>query len=115
MEQMRANRSRPPKPVLMTAVLVVVSALAAACSSSTSSASAPVSASAPASASAPGSSNAAPAGPAVRVMIEGIGPDAPAAVEPVAAPEVFTVFEAAADYANAHGGAGGHKIQVETC
>src|SRR5579862_824441 len=107
---MRTNRSRPPKPVLTVVMLVVVSALAAACSSSTSSGSAPAS-----SASAPGSSSAAPAGSAVRVMIEGIGPDAPAAVEPVAAPEVFTVFEAAADYANAHGGAGGHKIQVDTC
>jgi ABC-type branched-subunit amino acid transport system substrate-binding protein len=48
-------------------------------------------------------------------MIEGIGPNAPAALEPVAAPEVFTVFKSAADYVNAHGGAGRHKIQVDTC
>jgi len=110
MEQMRANRLRSPKAVPMGAVMAVACALAAGCSSSTSSGSAPGS-----SASAPGSSASAPTGPAVRVMIEGLGPDAPAAVEAVAAPEVFTVFKAAAEYVNTHGGAGGHKIQVDTC
>ena len=110
MEQIRVNRLRSWKPVQLGAVLVVAGVLAAACSSSTSSGSVPSS-----SASAPGSSASAPSGSTVRVMIEGIGPDAPAAVEPVAAPEVFTVFEAAADYANAHGGAGTHKIQVDNC
>lgn len=110
MEHMRANRLRSPKAVPMGAVMAVACALAAGCSSSTSSGSAPAS-----SASAPGSSASAPTGSAVRVMIEGLGPDAPAAVEAVAAPEVFTVFKAAAEYVNAHGGAGGHKIQVDTC
>ena len=48
-------------------------------------------------------------------MVEGLGPAAPAAVAPVNHPDAITVFKAAADYANAHGGAGGHKIQVDTC
>src|SRR5260370_4037404 len=110
MKQMRANRSRSRKPVLMGAVLVVVGMLATACSSSSNSVPAPGS-----SASAPGSSDAAPSGSTVRVMFEDLGPAAPAAVEPVDDHGALTVFKAAADYVNAHGGAGGHKIQVDTC
>ncbi len=109
MKQMRANRSRSPKPVLTAAVLVVVGALAA-CSSSSNPGSAPGS-----SASAPATSDAAPSGSTVRVMFEDLGPAAPAAVEPVDDHGALTVFKAAADYVNAHGGAGGHKIQVDTC
>src|SRR6266851_4933235 len=110
MKQMRPNRSRSRKPVLMGAVLVVVGMLATACSSSSNSVPAPGS-----SASAPGSSDAAPSGSTVWVMFEDLGPAAPAAVEPVDDHGALTVFKAAADYVNAHGGAGGHKIQVDTC
>src|SRR5260370_18645338 len=109
MNQMRANRSRSRKPVLTAAVLVVVGALAA-CSSSSTPGSAPGS-----SASAPATSGAAPSGSTVRLMFEDLGPAAPAAVEPVEDSGALTVFKAAADYVNAHGGAGGHKIQVDTC
>jgi len=117
MKHMRTNGWRPPKPVLMAAVLVVAGGLAAACSSSSSSGSAPGS-SAPApgsSAAVPGPSAAAPTGSTVRVMFEDLGPAAPAAVEPVEDLGMLTVFKAAADYVNAHGGAGGHKIQVDAC
>jgi ABC-type branched-subunit amino acid transport system substrate-binding protein len=48
-------------------------------------------------------------------MFEDLGPAAPAALEPTWDPGALTVFEAAADYVNAHGGAGGHKIQVDVC
>src|SRR5260370_8957571 len=109
MKQMRANRSRSPKPVLTAAVLVVVGALAA-CSSSSNPGSAPGS-----SASAPATSDAAPSGSTVRVMFEDLGPAAPAAVEPVDDHVALTVFKAAADSVNAHGDAGRHKIQVDTC
>src|SRR6266852_7357133 len=117
MKHITANRSRSRKPVLTGAVLVVVGALAAACSSSSTSGSAPgSSATAPkSSASAPWTSSAAPSGSTVRVVFEDLGPAAPAAVEPVEDSGALTVFKAAADYVNAHGGAGGHKIQVDTC
>jgi ABC-type branched-subunit amino acid transport system substrate-binding protein len=48
-------------------------------------------------------------------MFEDLGPAAPAAVEPVEDAGALTEFKAAADYVNAHGGAGGHKVQVDTC
>jgi ABC-type branched-subunit amino acid transport system substrate-binding protein len=48
-------------------------------------------------------------------MVEEIGPAAPAALEADNPPDVVTVLQAAAAYVNAHGGAGGHRIQVDTC
>jgi ABC-type branched-subunit amino acid transport system substrate-binding protein len=72
--------------------------------------------------SAPGSSGAAagspaaaPTGSTVRVMFEDVGPDAPAALVGADIPDALAVFKAAADDVNAHGGAGGHKIQVDAC
>jgi ABC-type branched-subunit amino acid transport system substrate-binding protein len=48
-------------------------------------------------------------------MFEDLGPAAPAAIETVEDPGALTTFQAAADYVNAHGGPGGHKIQVDAC
>lgn len=107
MEQTPANRLRSRRALLSGAVLVAVGALAA-CSSNSSSGS-------PAASSASGTPAAAPAGSTVRVMFEDLGPQAPAALAPVDDPGALTVFKAAADYVDAHGGAGGHKVQVDTC
>jgi ABC-type branched-subunit amino acid transport system substrate-binding protein len=48
-------------------------------------------------------------------MVEGLGPAASAALAPLAHSDAITAFKAAADYVNAHGGAGGHQIQVDVC
>ena len=108
MKQITANRLRSRKTLLSGAVAVVAVGALAACSSSGSSGS-------PTASSASGAPAGAPTGSTVRVMFEDLGPQAPAALAPVDDPGALTVFEAAAAYVNARGGAGGHKIQVDTC
>jgi ABC-type branched-subunit amino acid transport system substrate-binding protein len=87
--------------------LAVVSLVVAACGSSNSSSNSSPNTTA--------GSSSAPAGSSVRVMVISIGSAAPATLSSIEFPDVDTVVEAEAAYVNAHGGAGGHKVVVDTC